>query len=135
MFVLDCSVVLAWCLPDEQSDYAAQTLDLLLDQQAIVPPLWHLEVMNVLLMAQRRNRLEKDKISNILQTLSNLNISTDKKHIEINEPNFISFAVKHQITSYDAAYLYLARRENIPLATLDKKMKQIAQNFGVFLQH
>ena len=135
MFVLDCSVVLAWCLPDEQSDYAAQTLDLLLDQQAIVPPLWHLEVMNVLLMAQRRNRLEKDKISNILQTLSNLNISTDKKHIEINEPNFISFAVKHQITSYDAAYLYLARRENIPLATLDKKMKQIAQNLGVFLQH
>ena len=135
MFVLDCSVVLAWCLPDEQSDYAAQTLDLLLDQQAIVPPLWHLEVMNVLLMAQRRNRLEKDKISNILQTLSNLNISTDKKHIEINEPNFISFAVKHQITSYDAAYLYLAKRENIPLATLDKKMKQIAQNLGVFLQH
>jgi predicted nucleic acid-binding protein len=135
MFVLDCSVALAWCLPDEQSDYAAQTLDLLLDQQAIVPSLWHLEVINVLLMAQRRNRLEKNKISNILQTLSHLNISTDKKHIEINEPNFISFAVKHQITSYDAAYLYLARRENIPLATLDKKMKQIAQNLGVFLQH
>jgi predicted nucleic acid-binding protein len=135
MFVLDCSVALAWCLPDEQSDYATQTFDLLLDQQAIVPSLWHLEVINVLLMAQRRNRLEKNKISNILQTLSHLNISTDKKHIEINEPNFISFAVKHQITSYDAAYLYLARRENIPLATLDKKMKQIAQNLGVFLQH
>ena len=135
MFVLDCSVALAWCLPDEQSDYATQTLDLLLDQQAIVPPLWHLEVMNVLLMAQRRNRLEKDKIPHILQTLSRLSISTDKKYIDISDSGFISFAIKHQITSYDAAYLYLARREKIPLATLDKRMKQVAQNLGVFLQH
>lgn len=133
MFVLDCSVALAWCLPDEQSDYAASTLDLLLDQQAIVPPLWHLEIMNVLLMAQRRKRLEEDRIPHILQALSALGISTDKKHINISDLNFISFAVKYQITSYDAAYLYLAKREKILLATLDKKMKQVAEQLGMFL--
>jgi len=62
VFVLDCSVALAWCLEDESNEYADNLLDLLIDQQAIVPSLWHLEVMNVLLMAQRRGRVEQGKI-------------------------------------------------------------------------
>ena len=98
MFVLDCSVALAWCLEDESNEYADNLLDLLIDQQAIVPSLWHLEVMNVLLMAQRRGRVEQGKIPLILQTLSNLPISTDKREIDINDENFINFANQYQLT-------------------------------------
>lgn len=134
MFVLDCSVALAWCLEDESNEYADNLLDLLIDQQAIVPSLWHLEVMNVLLMAQRRGRVEQGKIPLILQTLSNLPISTDKREIDINDESFINFANQYQLTSYDATYLYLAKREKIPVATLDKKMQQVAIELGLFLK-
>jgi len=134
VFVLDCSVALAWCLEDESNEYADNLLDLLIDQQAIVPSLWHLEVMNVLLMAQRRGRVEQGKIPLILQTLSNLPISTDKREIDINDENFINFANQYQLTSYDATYLYLAKREKIPVATLDKKMQQVAIELGLFLK-
>ena len=134
MFVLDCSVALAWCLEDESNEYADNLLDLLVDQQAIVPSLWHLEVMNVLLMAQRRGRVEQGKIPLILQTLSNLPISTDKREIDINDESFINFANQYQLTSYDATYLYLAKREKIPVATLDKKMQQVAIELGLFLK-
>ena len=134
MFVLDCSVALAWCMPDENDTYADDVLDLLINQQAIVPSLWHLEVMNVLLMAQRNKRLGADEIPVIFQTLAQLNISTDKKQINVNNTDFIAFAQYHQITSYDASYLYLAKREQIPIATLDKKMKNVASSLGVLLE-
>jgi len=105
MFVLDCSVVLAWTMPDEESEYADQVLDLLIDQQAIVPSLWHLEIMNVLLMAEKRGRIVADKIPVVLETIGQLNIETDRKDIEISENNFFLFAQQHEITSYDATYL------------------------------
>jgi len=134
MFVLDCSVVLAWTMPDEESEYADQVLDLLIDQQAIVPSLWHLEIMNVLLMAEKRGRIVADKIPVVLETIGQLNIETDRKDIEISENNFFLFAQQHEITSYDATYLYLAQRENLLLATLDKKMKSIAKQLGCYLE-
>jgi len=90
--------------------------------------------MNVLLMAQRRGRVEQGKIPLILQTLSNLPISTDKREIDINDESFINFANQYQLTSYDATYLYLAKREKIPVATLDKKMQQVAIELGLFLK-
>lgn len=131
MFVLDCSVALAWCLPDEQSDYADKVLDLLVEQQAIVPSLWHLEVMNVL-MAQKHKRIDGKGVATILQTISQANILTHKRNF-INDTGFMQFAEQHQLTSYDASYLYLAKVEKIPLATLDKKLAQVASDLGLFL--
>ncbi len=133
MFVLDCSVALAWCLPDEQANYADKVLDLLTEQQAIVPSLWHLEVMNVLLMAQKRGRISEEGTDTILQTLSKANIMTYQRDIVIDNVDFVAFANQHQLTSYDASYLYLAKVEKIPLATLDKKLAQSAIDIGLFL--
>ncbi len=133
MFILDCSVALAWCLPDEQESYADQILDLLVEQQGIVPALWHLEVMNVLLIAERKNRLTADHASEIMKTIQLLNITTYSKQPKIDNPALIQFSREHQLTSYDAAYLYLARQENLPLATLDKKMKMVAQQLDLYL--
>ncbi|KAA0441721.1 MAG: type II toxin-antitoxin system VapC family toxin, partial [Candidatus Thioglobus sp.] len=131
MFVLDCSVALAWCLADEQSDYADKVLDLLMQQQAIVPSLWHLEIANVLLMAQKRGRVTQQNSATILQTLSNANIITHKRNATIADIDFVYFAHKHQLTSYDASYLYLAKTEKIPLATLDKKLTKVANDIGL----
>ncbi len=133
MFVLDCSVTLAWCMPDEEDHYAQRVLELLIEQQAIVPPLWHLEVMNVLLMAERKKRVTSQQVSHILDTLSPLNIITTNRVPLINSQELVLFARQHQVTSYDAAYLYLAQSENLSLATLDKKMRTIANELGVFL--
>ncbi len=134
MFVLDCSVALAWCLPDEQDSYADRVLELLVDQQAIVPEWWHLEVINVLLVAQRRERVAAEKIHLILQMLNDLNISSDQKTININDAGFLAFCQQHQVTGHDATYLYLAQRENLPLATLDEKLKSVAEDMGVYLR-
>ena len=134
MFVLDCSVTLAWCLPDEEDHYAGRVLNLLIEQQAIVPPLWHLEVMNVLLIAQRKKQISEQQVSHILQTISPLNITTYNKHPLINNHELLLFSQQHQVTSYDATYLYLAQSENLPLATLDKKMRSAAEQLGVCLE-
>lgn len=133
MFVLDCSVTMSWCLQDETSHYGEKVLDLLTHQQAIVPSLWHLEVMNVLMMAQKRKRISQKNTMIVLNTLSQLNIQTDKISININNTEFVDFSNQHQLTSYDASYLYLAKREQIPLATLDKKMQISADNLSLYL--
>ena len=135
MFVLDCSVALAWAMPDEENKYADYVLDLLIDQQAIVPSLWHLEIINVLLMAEKRGGIVSDKVSIVLETIGQLNIETDRKEIDIGENNFLLFARQQGVTSYDATYLYLAQREKLLLATLDKKMKSVAEQLGCYLQN
>ncbi len=134
MFVLDCSVTLAWCLPDEEDNYAQRVLDLLVEQQAIVPPLWHLEVMNVLLMAERKRRITGQQVSHILETLTPLNIITTNRYPLISNHELLLFSQQHQVTSYDAAYLYLAQNENLSLATLDNKMRVIATELGIYLE-
>ena len=73
-----------------------------------------------------KNRLDQDKISLILQTLTDINISTDKKHPDITDQEFMLLATDNLLSSYDTAYLILQKREQLPLATLDKKMKQLA---------
>ncbi|SMM98567.1 Death on curing protein, Doc toxin [uncultured Candidatus Thioglobus sp.] len=134
MFVLDCSVAIAWCLSDESSEYAEKILDLLTKEQAIVPALWHLEVMNVLQMAQRKNRINKEQIPLILEKLGQLNIETDKAAININAIDFMQFVQKYDITSYDGIYLEISKREKLPIATLDKKMKSVANELGLYLK-
>ena len=80
------------------------------------------------------NRLDQDKISLILQTLANQKISTDKKHPDFTDQELMLLAADNQLSSYDTAYLNLAKREQLPLETLDKKMKQLAQSMGLYLE-
>ena len=133
MFVLDCSVALSWCLPDEVDDYADKALDLLTHQQAMVPGVWHLEIMNVLLVAQRKGRINAKDTALILQTLARLPVQTDKREMSMTNKDLLALAHRHQLSSYDASYLYLAQREQVPLATLDKKLQQVAHDLDLFL--
>ncbi|TXH72151.1 MAG: PIN domain-containing protein [Thiothrix sp.] len=134
MFVLDCSVALAWCFEDEASDYADKVLDCLNAQTALVPRLWHLEVLNVLLVGERRQRIQPDATQEFLMLLQELDIQTDKYSPTLVNDELISLARTHQLSSYDATYLALALREKLPLATQDKRLRQVAEKLGCYLQ-
>ncbi|NJM77815.1 MAG: type II toxin-antitoxin system VapC family toxin [Acaryochloridaceae cyanobacterium RU_4_10] len=130
-FVLDCSVTMGWVLEDEKTDYTEAVLDSLTENRAIVPSLWELEVSNVLIIAERRGRIAQAQTTYALSLLSSLPILVDPlvpKRILATIP---TLAREHQLSAYDAAYLELALREGVAIATLDRKLEQIAMKCGV----
>lgn len=132
MLVIDCSVTMAWLFEDEKTQKTEQILDdITANTIAIVPSIWLLEVINTLLVAERRKRLTPVEAMHFWETLQSLSVEFDH-HIgyEYNEPIF-NLARTHQLTSYDAAYLSLAIKHHIPLATLDKKLITSAQACGI----
>jgi predicted nucleic acid-binding protein len=119
-FVLDCSVTMAWVFPDEATKETATLQTNLNGSLAIVPSLWRLEVGNVLHLAIRRGRITQDDAARILLILGKLPIEIDgETHLRAWE-TILPLATRFSITVYAAAYLELAKRLKLPLATLDK---------------
>ena len=126
--VLDASVATAWLLEDEDEPDAIALLDLLREREALVPQLWHVEIRNALLSAERRGRITPSQTAERLGYLKTLLIHTDQ------EPDFdaaIALARNHNLTFYDATYLELALRLDLPLATLDNALTRSAEAEGV----
>lgn len=121
--VVDASVAAAWFLPDEDSDVADAVMDALLRKTACAPDLLRHEVRSVLLMGERRNRISNDLVLASLIRLRHLPIVIADSG---EDALVVGLARKHQLSAYDAAYLALAITEGIPLATLDKKLRQAA---------
>lgn len=130
-FVLDCSIAMAWCFEDEATEFTDSLLESLAQATAKVPSIWFLEVANVLAMSERRGRTNQAKITKFLQLLRNLPIIVDVKTEEKAFTDVLTLARTHKLTSYDAAYLELALREGLPLATLNEGLKRVALNIGV----
>jgi predicted nucleic acid-binding protein len=131
--VVDASLSLQWYLKDEQErDYALGVLSGLQDNEAIVPFLWTYEIGNALVVAHRRKRLDVAGINEILESLRALPIIIDQP-----EPASVrklpSLALKHDLTVYDAAYLEMALRFDLPMATNDKSLKRAMTNSGLKL--
>lgn len=122
-FVLDCSVALAWVLPDESNPHADTLMGRLVAEGAIVPPIWPLEVGNVLLVALRQGRIRRAEIEPLVEGLSRLPIEVDVAATDHALGEVLVLAAQRGLTTYDAAYLELARRRQLPLATLDKRLK------------
>ena len=133
MFVLDCLVILAWCFDDEKEVYADSVLTRLLTETAIVPVLWHLEVMNVLLVGQRKGRILANQMGVFLNLVQKLDIQTDSKHPDVDDAEFLTLARGHQLSAYNTTYLSLILRERLPVATLDKTLEEVAQGLGLYL--
>jgi predicted nucleic acid-binding protein len=131
--VIDSSVAIAWCFPDEQDDYSQCVLDALSSERAIVPDLWHLEVANTLLVGERRKRSTQANTVTWLGFLASLPITADEETTAHAFTDTLNLAREHSLSSYDAAYLELAMRRGLPLATLDEKLKVAAQAVGVSL--
>jgi predicted nucleic acid-binding protein len=130
--VLDASVALAWCFADEKSTYSEAVLDLLANgAQAMTPAIWPFEVANALLAGERRQRINIAQVTSILRRVADLPISVDPVQIDHAFQQILPLARQSQLTEYDAAYLELALRLNLPLATLDAQLKRAAQGVGV----
>lgn len=129
--VLDCSSVLAWFFEDERDDDALRLMDALAVTRAHVPSLWPYEIANAMLMAERHGRLKADTIAEGLSAMAALDIAVDPASAIAND--LIVLARKYDLTVYDAAYLALALRLKIPLATRDKGLLRAARSAGAGL--
>jgi predicted nucleic acid-binding protein len=129
--VIDSSVAIAWCFPDERDDYSQSVLSALASERAVVPDLWHLEVANALLVGERRKRSTQANTVTWLGFLASLPIAVDEETKLHAFSSTLSVARENDLSAYDAAYLELAIRRGLPLATLDDKLKAAAQAVGV----
>jgi len=128
-FVLDASVAMAWCFEDETNRDTEAVLDRLTDDPAVVPSLWVYEVANVVLMAERRGRLTEFQGTRFVELLGRLPINVDLAPPEIT--TVLAVGRRHGLSAYDAAYLALAERDGIPLATQDERLRAAAIAAGV----
>jgi predicted nucleic acid-binding protein len=129
--VVDSSVALSWCFDDEASTGTEAVLDLVSRAGAIVPNLWHLELANVLLRAERRGRNIPEGITARLEYLRRLPIMTDAETAGRAWREVLALARVEGLTTYDAAYLELAVRHGLPLATKDAALAAAAKRTGV----
>jgi predicted nucleic acid-binding protein len=131
--VIDSSIALAWCFPDEQDTFSQSVLDALASKQAYVPDLWHLEVANTLVVGERRKRSTQANTVAWMSFLNSLPIIVDEETKAHAFADTIDLARLHNLSAYDAAYLELAMRRGLSLATLDQKLKDAARAVGVSL--
>jgi predicted nucleic acid-binding protein len=131
--VLDCSIAIAWLMPDEAAPEAEQVIARAMREGAYVPALFSLEVANVLLVNARRERIPPSTVAAALTDLRTLNLRQDPAASNDRLDEVIVLAERHGLTSYDAAYLELARRLDVELATLDRPLRLAAREAGVKL--
>jgi predicted nucleic acid-binding protein len=130
-FVLDRSVVLAWYFADESDPYADAVARSMKKAAAVVPALFPLEIANILVVGERRKRSTEAQSTAFLARLAKLPITVDGQTVGRAWSDTISLARAHGLSTYDAAYLELAIRESLPLASLDYQLKNAAYSAGV----
>jgi predicted nucleic acid-binding protein len=131
--VLDSSATLAWVYSDEITEPIRQDFNLVGENGAWVPALWKLEVANVLEMGARRGRHDAAFRDSTLADLALLPISVDTETDRQAWGATLQLSERHRLTLYDAAYLELALRRGLPLASLDADLRRAAQAEGVIV--
>ncbi len=129
--VLDGSATLAWLHGDERTPDIEAIFDRVAENGALVPSLWHLEIANGLTVSVRRGRLSASERAELLANLAYFDIAIDEDTEHHAWKATMTLADLHGLTIYDAAYLELAQRRRLPLATLDKALIRAAQAAGV----
>ena len=130
-FVLDCSIAISWLFDDEASAETNSLLEQLEDRRALVPNLWHLEISNALLQAERRGRITVSELTTYLDLIGRLPIDIDTETDSRAFREILTLARTETLTTYDAAYLELAIRRGVPLATRDKALVRAANQVTV----
>lgn len=131
--VLDCSVTMSWLFADEADEATDALLHSVAEQGALVPSLWHLEVANVLLLAQRQGRISAAQITQCTTLLEQLPITVDAKTNGHGFREVLSCASTYMLSAYNASYLELAMRRALPLATTDEYLVRAAGKAGVLV--
>ena len=127
--VVDASVSAAWFLPDEATPYTEAALQATAERAVWVPSLWLLEVGNLLLSAQRRRRIDEVKRRELVAVAQALRLHVDREPVAMSSLD--ELAALHGLSAYDAAYLELALRRKLPLATLDEALLAAMDSTGV----
>ena len=130
-FIIDCSMTMAWYFPDEATPVTQQIQDRLATAAALVPSLWLLEVTNVLAMAEKRKRTTSTDSAQFLGQLQKCDIQPDDSWQLRAFDHILPLCRQHGLTSYDAAYLDLAFRSQLPLASLDVDLRKAAKTLGI----
>ena len=129
--VVHASVALAWCFPDETSDYADGVLVALEGQTILVPALWTIEITNAVLVAERRKRIKQPEIRRFVALLNDLTVVLDSPSVADSVGNILPLAREYGLSAYDASYLDVAVRHGAPLATLDRNLQNAARKAGI----
>ncbi len=133
VFVLDCSITMAWLFHDEGTPKTTALLNRLAMETALVPAWWFIEITNVLAMAERKGRINPAQSDAFIADLSKLGIERDDEAPGRAFTHLLPLCRAHRLTSYDAIYLELAIRRSLPLATLDDDLRKAAKKLGVGL--
>jgi predicted nucleic acid-binding protein len=132
-FIVDCSLAMTWVFNDEATPATTSLLRRLATEAMLVPAHWFLEVANVLVVAERKGRITVAQSAQFLGLLSTLNVQVDDLVSPRAFDHVLPLARAHLLSSYDAAYLDLALRTQLPLASLDEPLCQAAAKLGVIL--
>jgi predicted nucleic acid-binding protein len=128
--VIDASFIASLLLPDEAAEVSAARLKQIEDDGAAAPALWQLEVANMLLTALRRKRIDASQFVRLLEAIDSLPVTLQAALTAKQRGDLLHLARKHELTAYDAAYLELALRLNLPLATFDDRLIRAARAEG-----
>jgi predicted nucleic acid-binding protein len=132
-FVVDSSVALTWLFRDEATARTNALLGLLATTRAVVPAWWFIELTNVIALAERRNRISPAQSTAFIADISKLDIEVDSEAPNVAFAELLPLCRTHHLTSYDAVYLELAIRKQLPLATLDEDLRKAAKKAGLKL--
>jgi predicted nucleic acid-binding protein len=131
--VLDASVTMAWCFPGEATRNTSELLDRMKSEAAAVPPVWYLEITNALAIAERKGRIPPAEVARFISLLERCDLETDDQAASQAFAHLLPLCRSHRLTSYDAAYLELALRRQLPLASLDDDLRAAAKMMGLRL--
>jgi predicted nucleic acid-binding protein len=131
--VIDSSMTLAWYFEDEKTAASIAVLSRVVEEGAFVPALWHLEVLNGLQAAVRRGRITTTYRDASLNDLQALVIAIDPDTNRQAWTATLRLCERFGLTAYDAAYLELALRRQLPLATLDGELVKAARAENISL--
>jgi len=130
-FVVDNSVALTWCFEDERTPATTALLEQVGELGGLAPMLWPLEAVNGLLVAERRGRLDASRHRRLAGFLHALPITLDAETASQAWTETMHLAVRFGLSAYDAAYLELAQRRKLPLASLDRDLRSAATALGL----
>lgn len=131
-FVLDASVVLTWCFPDENAAVAQHVAEMFKQgDTAIAPSFWPHEVLNALLVGEKRKRISKELVRSFLDDLAALPVVLERFPARIIFSRIQQVSREHGLTAYDAAYLDLALDSGLPLAALDQDLRRACKKARV----
>jgi predicted nucleic acid-binding protein len=129
--VVDNSVIVGWFVPDQSSDYTRRIARKARREELVVPALWETEFANVMTVLARRRLLLRHQVATILGQADRLKLKVDRE--PVSPRSLFALTERHAISAYDAAYLELAQRLGLPLATRDASLATAARAAGVAL--